>query len=88
VLAENSSPFRTMPIAVEDARTAALLHGVVPVTHVVHFGDDVTVRYFTPKLPSHPESVGQYQVLHMGEDVLVRYFASVVRNPKTRPNRD
>jgi len=88
VFAENSSRFRTMPIAVEDARTATLLHAVVPVINVVHFGDDVTVRYLTPKPAPHPESVGRYQVLHMGEDVTVRYFASVVRNPKTRPNRD
>ena len=82
VHAESSSTFRTMPIVVEDARTAALLHGVVPVTQVVHFGDDVTVRYFTPKFAPHPESVGQYQVLKMGEDVTVRYFSSVVRSTK------
>ncbi len=84
VLAENSSTFRTMPIAVEDARTATLLHAVVPVINVVHFGDDVTVRYFTPKPAPDPESVGQYQVLNIGEDVTVRYFASVVRNTKTK----
>jgi len=77
---ENTPRFQTTPIVVGDARTATLLHGVVVVTKVVHIGDDVTVRYFTPKPALHPESVGQYQVVDMGEDVTVRYFTPVVRS--------
>jgi anti-sigma regulatory factor (Ser/Thr protein kinase) len=84
VHAENKPRFRTMSIGVGDARTATLLNGVVLVTKVVHIGNDVTVRYFTPKPAPHPESVGQYQVVDMGEDVTVRYFASAVRNTKTK----
>ena len=78
--AENRPRFRSIPIAVADARTDTLLQTVVLVTRVVHIGEDVTVRYFTPKPTSRRESVGQYQVVDMGEDVTVRYFAPVVRN--------
>jgi hypothetical protein len=82
VPAENRPRSRTTSIAVRDARTATLLHTVVLVTKVVHIGEDVIVRYFTPKPAPHQESVGQYQVVDMGEDVTVRYFAPVVRNTK------
>jgi len=83
VPAENTPRVRTMPkIAVGDARTATLPYGVVLVTKVVHLGEDVMVRYFTPTPAPHQESVGQYQVVDMGEDVTVRYFAPVVRNTK------
>ena len=68
-----------MSIAVGDAS-----NGMVLVTKVVHIGDDVTVRYFTPKPAPHLESAGQYQVVDMGEDVTVRYFASGARNTKTK----
>jgi hypothetical protein len=71
-----------MPIAVGDARTVTRLHAAVLVTKVVHIGEDVTVRYFTPKPAPRREPVGQYQVVDMGEDVTVRYFAPVVRNTK------
>ena len=80
--AENRPRFRSIPIAVADARTDTFLQTVVLVTRVVHIGEDVTVRYFTPKPTSRRESVGQYQVVDMGEDVTVRYFAPVVRNTK------
>jgi hypothetical protein len=79
---ENTPRFQTISIAVGDVRTATLLHGVVVVTKVVHIGEDVTVRYFTPKPALHPESVGQYQVVDMGEDVTVSYFTPVVRSTK------
>ncbi len=82
VPAENRARFRTMPIAVGDARSASLRHGVVLATKVVRIGEDVTVRYFTSKPAPHPESVGQYRVVEMGEDVTVRDFAPVVRNTK------
>jgi hypothetical protein len=84
VHAENTPSFRTMSTALGDARTATLLHRVALVTKVVHIGDDVTVRYFTPKPAPHPGSVGQYQVVDMGEDVTVRYFASVAGTSKTK----
>ncbi len=82
VPAESRPRFRTMPIALGDAGTASLLHGVELVTKIVHIGEDVTVRYFTPKPAPHRESGGQYRVVDMGEDVTVRYFAPVVRNTK------
>ena len=85
VHAENMPTFRTMSTAVGDSRTPTLLHQVALVTKVVHVGDDVTVRYFTPKRATYPESVGQYQVVDMGADVTVRYFASVAGNTKTKP---
>jgi len=84
VHAENMPTFRTMSTAVGDSRTATLLHQVALATKVVHVGDDVTVRYFTPKRATYPESVGQYQVVDMGADVTVRYFASVAGNTKTK----
>jgi two-component sensor histidine kinase len=79
---ENRPRFWTSPIAVGDARTATLPHGVVLVTKVVHIGEDVTLRYFTPKSVALQESGGQYQVVDMGEDVTVRYFTPVARNTK------
>jgi len=41
---------------------------------VVHIGEDVTVRYFTPKPASHRVPVEPYEVIRMGEDVTVRYL--------------
>jgi anti-sigma regulatory factor (Ser/Thr protein kinase) len=82
VPAENRPRFRASPIAVGDARTATLPHGVVLVTKVVHIGQDVIVRYFPPEPAPHRESVGQYQRVDMGEDVTVRYFAPVARNTR------
>ena len=81
VRAQNGARVRTMPTVVGDARAASVLHRVVLPTEVVHIGEDVTVRYFTPK-PAPHQSVGQYQVVDMGEDVTVRYFTPVVRNTK------
>ena len=82
VHAENRPKSRAMSIAEGDARTSTLLHGMVLVTKVVHIGDDVTVRHFTPQPAPHLESVGQYQVVNMGDDVTVRYFGSVERNTR------
>ena len=48
--------FRTMSTAVGDSRTPTLLHQVALVTKVVHVGDDVTVRYFTPKRATYPDN--------------------------------
>jgi hypothetical protein len=82
VRAQSRARVRTMPIVVGHARATSVLYRVVLPTEVVHSGEDVTVRYFTPKPEQHRESIEQYQVLNMGEDVTVRYFTPVVRNSK------
>jgi hypothetical protein len=65
-------------VPVEDARTATLFQEVGGAeTEVVHIGEDVTVRYFSPL---HPVPVEQYQVVHIGEDVTVRYFTPIGRH--------
>ena len=76
--AKDRSSFQTVPIPVGKARSATLLQEMgLAEQEVVHIGEDVTVRYFTPKPAPHRVPVGQYQVVHMGEDVTVRYFAPV-----------
>jgi hypothetical protein len=83
VPAEDRSEFQTVPTPVGEARTPALLQEVgLAEQEVVHIGEDVTVRYFTPRPAPHRVPVGQYQVVHRGEDVTVRYFRSVARNTK------
>jgi hypothetical protein len=76
---EAKSKFRNAPIPVGEARSATQRLGLVE-NEVIHLGEDVTVRYFTPKPASHRVSVAQYQVVHMGEDVTVRYFRPIDRN--------
>jgi hypothetical protein len=44
---------------------------------VVHIGEDVTVRYFTPKPVPRATSVSQLHVVHIGGDVTVRHFVPV-----------
>jgi hypothetical protein len=51
-------------------------------SQVDYIGEDVTVRYFTPKHALRPVRVGNYQVDYIGEDVTVRYFT-----PKPTPQR-
>jgi hypothetical protein len=41
---------------------------------VEYIGEDVTVRYFTPKPAPQPVRVRNNQVHYIGEDVTVRYF--------------
>jgi hypothetical protein len=41
---------------------------------VEYIGEDVTVRYFTPKYSPQPVRVRNNQVHYIGEDVTVRYF--------------
>jgi hypothetical protein len=83
VSAEDGSKFPTVSIPVGEARTAAFLQRVeLAENEVVHIGEDVTVRYFTPRPALHRVPVGQNQVVHMGEDVTVRYFT-----PQPAPHR-
>jgi len=80
---EGRSKFQAVPIPVGEARTATLLQEVeLAEQKVVHLGEDVTVRYFTPQPAPHRVPVGQYQVVHLGEDVTVRYFT-----PQPAPHR-
>jgi hypothetical protein len=44
---------------------------------VVHIGEDVTVRYFSPPPMPHKAPVDAHQVVRKGDDVTVRYFAPV-----------
>jgi Histidine kinase/Histidine kinase-, DNA gyrase B-, and HSP90-like ATPase len=83
VPAEDRSEFPTVPIPVGEARPATLLQEVgLAEQEVVYIGQDVTVRYFTPRPAPHRAPVGQYQVVHRGEDVTVRYFTSVARDTR------
>jgi hypothetical protein len=43
---------------------------------VRYFGDDVTVRYFTPKFAPHRVRVRMSQVVYIGDDVTVHHFTS------------
>ena len=43
-------------------------------SQVRHFGDDVTVRYFTPKSIPVRAAIRDGEVRHISEDVTVRYF--------------
>jgi hypothetical protein len=43
-------------------------------SQIRHFGDDVTVRYFTPKSASVPTAQRESEVRRISEDVTVRYF--------------
>jgi len=75
--------FQAVSGSVEQARTTALLHRVgLAENEVVHIGDDVTVRYFTPKPAPYGVPVGAYQIVHIGEDVTVRYFTPISRRAR------
>jgi len=43
---------------------------------VRYFGDDVTVRYFTPKFAPHRVRVRKSHVVYIGDDVTVHHFTS------------
>jgi len=83
VPAEDRSKFQPVPTLVEGARTATPLREAgLAEQEVVHIGQDVTVRYFTPQPAPQRVPVGQYRVVHMGKDVTVRYFTPVGRNSR------
>jgi hypothetical protein len=82
-LAEYRPRLQPVPIPAGEASTTTLRRRVgLTENGVVHFGDDVTVRYFTLKPSSPGVPVGQYQVVHMGKDVTVRYFMPASRNTR------
>jgi anti-sigma regulatory factor (Ser/Thr protein kinase) len=79
---EDGSKLQTVPVPVREARAATLLQRMeLAQSEVVHIGEDVTVRYFTPK-PAPHRAVVQYQVVHIGEDVTVRYFTPIGRHTR------
>jgi two-component sensor histidine kinase len=81
------SRFHTEPVLAGEARAATLRPQVgTSENEVVYIGDDVTVRYFTPRRAPHGFLVEPYQAVHIGRDVTVRYFTPVVRNAQ-KPNR-
>ena len=72
--------FQAVPGLLEQVRLATRLQRVgFAENEVVHIGDDVTVRYFTPKPAPHRVPVGPYQIVHIGKDVTVRYFIPISR---------
>jgi two-component sensor histidine kinase len=82
-LAEYRPRLQPVPIPAGEATTTTLPRRVgLAENGVVHFGDDVTVRYFTLKPASPRVPVAQYQVVHMGRDVTVRYFTPASRNTR------
>jgi len=76
--AKNSFKLQPAPVPVREARSArAKLQRVrAGENEVAYFGDDVTVRYFTPKLASRRVQVGNTQVVYIGDDVTVHHFTS------------
>jgi len=82
-----SPRFYTEPVQAGEERTATLRSQQgTSESEVVYIGDDVTVRYFTPRRASHGLLVERYGVVHIGKDVTVRYFPPIVRNAR-KPNR-
>jgi anti-sigma regulatory factor (Ser/Thr protein kinase) len=75
MLAEYKPTVQTLPIPAEEPWTVKpLRRGSFEAQEVVHIGDDVTVRYFTARSPTHRVPAGYGRVVHMGADVTVRYF--------------
>ncbi len=84
---KGGSRFHTEPVPAGEDRTATRLpkEGNSE-DEVVHIGDDVTVRYFTPRRAPQGFLIERYRAVHIGKDVTVRYFPPVVRNTQ-KPNR-
>ena len=78
---EDRAGFQTLTNPMRETRTEKFPAGMGLVRQkIVHFGKDVTVRYFTPQLESSPFPVERSHVIHIGEDVTVRYLTTVSRN--------
>jgi anti-sigma regulatory factor (Ser/Thr protein kinase) len=83
MLAEYKPTVQTLLVPAEELWNAnPLRRGSFETQEVVHIGDDVTVRYFTAKLPTHRVPAGYDRVVYMGADVTVRYFPPA--SPSTR----
>ena len=76
---KDSFMFQAVPGSLEQVRLATRLQRVGFAENEVVHGDDVTVRYFTPKPAPHRVPVGAYQIVHIGKDVTVRYFIPISR---------
>jgi len=76
--AKNTFKVQPAPGPVKEARSARpkLQRVRAREMRVDYFGDDVTVRYFTPKLASRRVQVGKSQVIYIGDDVTVHHFTS------------
>jgi len=83
---KGGSRFHTEPVEAGEGRTDMLLQEGNSEDEVVHIGDDVTVRYFTPRRAPQGFLIERYRAVHIGKDVTVRYFPPVVRNAQ-KPNR-
>ncbi len=80
---KDSFMFQAVPGSLEQAGPATRPQRVgFAENEVVHIGDDVTVRYFTPKPSPHGVPVGPYQVVHIEKDVTVRYFMPISRRAR------
>ena len=66
------------PVPLKEARPGRVTLQRVRVgkNEVDYFGDDVTVRYFTPRLASRRVRVGKSKVVYIGDDVTVHHFTS------------
>jgi hypothetical protein len=66
------------PVSVKEARPAQVTLQLERAgkNDVHYFGDDVTVRYFTPRLASRRVRVGKSKVVYIGDDVTVHHFTS------------
>ena len=85
MLAKGTSAPRTGVKQARPARTT-LRRVRVGENEVDYIGDDVTVRYFTPKPAPQRRRVGESQVAYIGDDVTVRYFTPrPAVMPPTRP---
>jgi hypothetical protein len=76
VSTKGMSKLQTAPVPVKEARVAPATFRRVRVgkDEVDYIGEDVTVRYFTPKPATHRVRVGANEVDYIGRDVTVRYF--------------
>jgi hypothetical protein len=82
--AATSFPAQLKYQTVHYVASAGQRHSSVLATRVKHFGDDVTVRYFTP-----PRAViktaGGSEVHELSDDVTVRYFKPKNMDPQAEP---
>jgi len=76
--AKDSFSVQHAPVPAKKARPARTTLQQVRAgeNEVVYIGDDVTIRYFKPKLAPRRVRVGESQVVYIGDDVIVRHFTS------------
>jgi len=76
--AEGTFSVQGAPVPVKNARPARTTLQRVRdgENEVVYIGDDVTIRYFTPKPAPRRVRVEESQVVNIGDDVTVRHFTS------------